>query len=192
MKKKSIALLMAMVMIVGMAIGGTTAYLSAKTEKVENTFTIGKVEISLDESKVDGDGKIIPGAERVLKNEYKLIPGNVYDKDPVVTVKAGSEPCYLYVKVEDNTPNVDFVLNLDGWTALEGAENVYYREVNALEAEKSFNLIKDNKITVSENLDAEGMKTAKDKIDFTAYAIQKANTGTAERAWEIIKTTEKP
>ena len=185
---------MSMVMIVGMAIGGTTAYLSAKTGKVENTFTIGKVEILLDESKVDENGKIIsgPDAERVFKNEYKLVPGNVYDKDPVVTVKAGSEPCYLYVKVEDNTPNVDFALNLDGWTALEGVENVYYREVNALEAEQSFHLIKENKITVSADLDAEGMKTAKDKIDFTAYAIQKANTGTAEQAWEIINTTEKP
>lgn len=191
MKKKSLALLMAMMMIVGVAIGGTTAYLIAKTEKVENTFTLGKVEITLDEAKVGKDGKKIvgEGAERVNKNSYQLIPGNVYDKDPIVTVKAGSEPCYLYVKVEDNTPNVDFELNLkeiNGWKALDGVENVYYREVDASQAAKEFHIIKDDKITVSVDLTAEGMNTATDGVNFTAYAIQKANTGTAVEAWAIL------
>ena len=80
---------------------GTMAYLTS-TDKVENTFTVGNVKITLDEAKVNTDGTPAASAERVKANEYKLLPGHTYTKDPTVTVKAVSESSYVRMKVTFN------------------------------------------------------------------------------------------
>ena len=36
-----------------------------------------------------------------------MIPGKTLAKDPMVTVEAGSEACYLFVKVEETMPTVE-------------------------------------------------------------------------------------
>ncbi len=41
-------------------------------------------------------------ADRDQKNAYKLIPGKTYTKDPTVTVKAGSEECYVRMVAKMN------------------------------------------------------------------------------------------
>lgn len=103
MKTKSKALLLTLcaVLLVAASVLGTMAYLTS-TAKVENTFTIGKVEIKLDEAKVTADGIPVEGAARVTENSYKLMPGTTYTKDPTVTVKAGSEDSYVRMKVTFN------------------------------------------------------------------------------------------
>lgn len=103
MKTKSKALLLTLcaVLLVAASVLGTMAYLTS-TAKVENTFTIGKVEIKLDEAKVTADGIPVEGAARVTANSYKLMPGTTYTKDPTVTVKAGSEESYVRMKVTFN------------------------------------------------------------------------------------------
>lgn len=103
MKTKSKALLLTLcaVLLVAASVLGTMAYLTS-TAKVENTFTVGKVEIKLDEAKVTADGIPVEGAARVTENSYKLMPGNTYTKDPTVTVKAGSEESYVRMKVTFN------------------------------------------------------------------------------------------
>lgn len=103
MKTKSKALLLTLcaVLLVAASVLGTMAYLTS-TAKVENTFTIGKVEIKLDEAKVNADGIPVEGAARVTANSYKLMPGTTYTKDPTVTVKAGSEESYVRMKVTFN------------------------------------------------------------------------------------------
>lgn len=103
MKTKSKALLLTLcaVLLVAASVLGTMAYLTS-TAKVENTFTIGKVEIKLDEAKVNADGIPVEGAARVQANSYKLMPGTTYTKDPTVTVKAGSEESYVRMKVTFN------------------------------------------------------------------------------------------
>jgi len=60
---------------------GTLAYLTA-TDTVTNTFTVGKVQITLDEAPVDANGETTDG-DRVKKNNYHLLPGHEYDKDPI-------------------------------------------------------------------------------------------------------------
>lgn len=92
--KKVVALALCAVMLVVGSVAGTMAYLSSSTDVVTNTFTVGKVAITLDEAKVDLYGKV-DGNERVLGNEYKLMPGHTYVKDPTVTVTAGSEESYV-------------------------------------------------------------------------------------------------
>lgn len=39
---------------------------------------------------------------RTTENKYKMVPGKVYTKDPTVTVKAGSEACYVRNRVRIN------------------------------------------------------------------------------------------
>lgn len=102
MKTKSKALLMTLcaVLLVAASVLGTMAYLTS-TDEVENTFTVGNVKIALDEAKVNADGTV-NGTDRVKGNEYKLMPGHTYVKDPTVTVKAPSVDSYVRMKVTFN------------------------------------------------------------------------------------------
>lgn len=106
MKKKTIALLLVMVMIFGISVGGTIAYLTDK-EAVTNTFTVGNVDIKLTEKEIkDGvaTGKRIQGnADATVGNQYHLLPGLSYDKDPMVTILEGSEESYIrmFVTITD-------------------------------------------------------------------------------------------
>lgn len=105
--KKVLTLLLAFVLVIGATIAGTLAYLTANDE-VTNTFTVGKVAITLDEADVDADGQEIADADRVKANEYKLWPGKIYDKDPTVHLSEGSEPCYIRM-----------IVTIENWKTLE-------------------------------------------------------------------------
>lgn len=98
-KKAIIAALCAVMLVVG-SVAGTMAYLTSQ-DSVTNTFTVGNVAITLDEAKVGADGKALTGdsAERVKANDYHLLPGHTYDKDPTVTVLSGSESSYVKMTV---------------------------------------------------------------------------------------------
>ena len=99
-KSKILLLTLCAVALVAASVLGTLAYLTS-TDTVTNTFTVGKVQIKLDEAKVGEDGKALTGndAARVKANSYKLLPGHEYDKDPMVTVLAGSEASYVRMLV---------------------------------------------------------------------------------------------
>lgn len=114
MKTKSKALLLTLcaVLLVAASVLGTMAYLTSSAE-VKNTFTVGKVEIKLDEAKVNADGIPEEGAARVTANSYKLMPGTTYTKDPTVTVKAGSEESYVRMKVTFNNAKAIIALCTD-------------------------------------------------------------------------------
>ena len=101
MKKKIVTLCLAAALAVT-AIGGTLAYFTDKTEVTKNTFTVGDVEITLDEAVVDVYGTPDGDKRTEEGNSYKLIPGHKYTKDPVVTIAKGSEPAYVRVFVTFN------------------------------------------------------------------------------------------
>ena len=98
MKKKTIALLLVLVMIFGISVGGTIAYLTDK-EAVTNTFTVGNVKIKLTETKIENgvvtDERIQGSATETIGNQYHLLPGLSYIKDPMVTIVEGSEESYI-------------------------------------------------------------------------------------------------
>lgn len=123
MKTKSKALLLTLcaVLLVAASVLGTMAYLTS-TDTVTNTFTIGKVEITLDETDVTN-----PNGPRVKANSYKLMPGTTYTKDPTVTVKAGSEESYVRMKVTFNNATEIIALCTDPEFADEvtGVENAF-------------------------------------------------------------------
>ena len=99
--KKALVLFLCAVLLVAGSVAGTLAYLQAKSEVVQNTFTVGDVKIDLDEANVDEYGDLAD-LSRVKSNKYKLLPGHDYIKDPTVTVKANSEDCYVRMFVSVN------------------------------------------------------------------------------------------
>ena len=184
--------MLALVLVIGCAVGGTVAWLVSSTDPVVNTFTYGDINITLEETKPDN-------------KQAKIIPGVDIEKDPKVTVKGGSEACWLFVKVEeenwptftesDGTRKVKYGI-ADGWTALTGETGVYYREVVAVTADTSFDVLAGNVVTVSEELTkAEVNSITADnqpKLTFTAYAVQKDGIADADTAWAKAVPTTNP
>ena len=112
-KSKILTVIIACALAVAVSIGATVAFLTS-TDSVKNTFTVGKVSISLDEAKVntsgeplDASGAVVSpeNAVRVKGNSYHLVPGKSYVKDPTVTVSKGSESAYVRVMVSINKTN---------------------------------------------------------------------------------------
>ena len=92
-KTKVLGLLLAAILLVSTTVLGTMAYLT-DTQEVKNTFTVGNVAITLDEAVINANGAAT--ATRTTEgNQYHLLPGHTYAKDPTVTVKAGSEESYI-------------------------------------------------------------------------------------------------
>lgn len=115
MKKKLLIMSVAMVLVCAFAVGMTIAYLTS-TDEVVNTFTVGNVQIELDEAKVDvygvPQGSPVP---RVKDNSYKLIPGHTYTKDPTVTVLSGSEESFIKMTVTfTKSAELDAIFGTDG------------------------------------------------------------------------------
>ena len=177
-------------LLVAAGVFGTLAYLTG-TDTVNNTFTVGNVKITLDEAKVTTDGTPVEGADRVKANEYHLLPGHTYTKDPTVTVEANSEACWLFVKVTESANLKDFITYAiaEGWTALSGVDGVYYREVPASTADQTFSVLADDAVTVKSNVTKTMLETAKTDaptLTFKAYAIQKDHFATADAAWAEV------
>ena len=184
---KAFVVMLALVLALGCAVGGTIAWLTKTTDPVVNTFTYGNIDITL--------------TETVPENrQAKIIPGKDIPKDPKVTVKANSETCYLFVKVvEDGTfvaNKVTYTIRADGWTKGDGTDipaDVYYREVPAATTDTAFYMLTVNTanpngvVTVSPELNKDEIATATNPtLTFTAYAIQKEGFADAKAAWAKI------
>lgn len=198
MKKKTVALLLALVLVFGVAAGGTIAWLIDQTAEVKNTFTYGNIGITLDETKP-------------ANKEAKIIPGVDIEKDPKITVAANSEDCWLFVEIkEGNWPTTlktkDGTLKVKydvatGWEPLTGVAGVYCRKVRTSDVAQEFSVIKDNKVYVSNELTKGEIDSLKDTqgnivqptLSFTAYACQLKSSANAEfdaaTAWTTIKPT---
>lgn len=150
--KKIVTAGLALVMVAGISVAGTLAYLTSNAGSVTNTFTVGNVAITLQEHKFDqatGEltGEVITASTtNTVGNNYGMInPGVVYDKDPYVTVATDSENCYVFIKVvnglgENEADSVvggyqtirDQILAKD-WT--EYSTGIYYKADQAADAE---------------------------------------------------------
>ncbi|MBE6969558.1 MAG: hypothetical protein E7442_05495 [Ruminococcaceae bacterium] len=186
MKKKTAALLLALVLVFGMAVGGTIAYLTSN-DTVVNTFTVGSVAITLDETDVDNDDNTddnvtVNGVVRDKENGYKLMPGHEYVKDPIVHVDAASEDCYLFVKVVDEIADIQDEQTVatqmaeKGWKAVSGVANtfVYVGTTEVPVAVKAGDDITVfDKFTIKGDVDNKTLADYENKtIKVTAYAVQ--------------------
>ena len=204
MKKKTIALLLVLMMVFGVSVGGTVAYLM-DTKTVTNTFTIGNVTITLDESLVtpygelakyveknDGSKEIVALADgetektSVTANSYKLIPGHTYTKDPTIHVGSTSEDCWLFVKIEIDAALKDAVElgAMTGWTAVAGNEGWYQYGDAAVAANANVPVF----TTFTVKSDATIAQAMIDKtVKVTAYAVQEDNLSQSAAFAEIPK-----
>lgn len=198
-KKKTCILLVTVCLLIGCAIGGTLAWLTDSSETVTNKFLGTDINITLKESPLKEDGSYGEPAENVT-NKYAMVPGYSYKKDPVVTVEKNSEACWLFVKFEEKenaSTYLDYTSTLTSenkWNQGDGTKiprNMWYREVEAKDSDQSWYLLKDNTISVKNNVTKENMETAaKSELVYHAYAHQlyKDNTSadnkfTAAEAW---------
>lgn len=164
-KTKTKALLMSLcaVLLVAASVLGTMAYLT-DSKDVKNTFTVGNVAIKLDEAKVDENGTQVVDKDgnpvaRVTENEYKLLPGHTYTKDPTVTVLAPSVESYVRMKVTFNNASQIIAMCTDPEFAEDGptgVENAFplIRMVKFVEANaaKWDGIIPDNMVDTEEML----------------------------------------
>ena len=115
MKKKLLsaaALTLAAIALVVATVFTTIAYLTASSA-VSNTFTVGNVNIAMYESAVDANGKALPDTDTHghMKdsdgNNYHLLPGTTYDKDPTVYVDKDSDKSFVFLKVRNNIASIE-------------------------------------------------------------------------------------
>lgn len=145
------------------AVGGTMAWLTDSTTNVTNTFTPTNIDIDLAETK---------------GTSFEIIPGKTHEKDPKVTVAAGSEKSWVFVKVIENSASyitgttADPVTNYvalthyisysmaDGWTLLSEdtdkdtltTTKVYYRIVDESTTAQPFDVIAENTVTIKDTV----------------------------------------
>lgn len=198
--KKTLTVLLALVLVIAMSVAGTMAYLTS-TASVENTFTVGKVAITLDEADVNEYGQklntngAVAGendtlADRVGKNDYILIPGHEYVKDPIVHVNADSENSWIFVKVTngiseiiDAANTLDAQIEANRWQKLE--TGVYYQSYTKGQQDKDLEVFESFKLTGGANVAAYDGKT----IVVNAYAIQADGFTTPAAAWAELNRT---
>ena len=192
MNKKIIISAVSVILALTCVVGVTLAWLTDKTNEVVNTFTYGDINIDLSETTTD----------------YKMVPGSPITKDPKVTVKAGSEACWLFVEIVESENFDDFMTYAiaAGWTfydtELAGGKidtvtndnYVIYRKVDSMvdaTTDETYTVLKDDRVTVNTNVTKEMMEAIKKSdmptLTFTAYAVQSANVATVADAWSIAK-----
>ena len=168
-----------LLLVVVASVSGTLAWLMAKTHPVTNTFTVGNIELELTET---------------FGTLYNLLPAAELKKNPRVTVKNGSEACWLFIKIVktehiDDYITYEIISEGEGWTELEGVDGVYYRQVGATLKDETFAILEDDTVTIKDTVTEEALAalTENPKLDFVAYAIQLEGISSAQDAWAKVQ-----
>ena len=187
MKKKGLAMVLALVLLAVCAVSGTLAWLTAKSDTVTNTFTTSDIKVELTET----------------NETYKMVPGYDIHKDPKAKVLAGSEECFPFVKLEKSS-NFDTYLEYaiaDGWTQLTTDKDgkaisdlVYYRKVLTKDIGTAYSVLANDQVTVKGEVTKammDGLTTETlPKLTVTAYASQLYKSAgvefTAAEAWANV------
>lgn len=192
MKKKTFIIALCLALVVAFAAGGAIAWLTDTTDTVRNTFTVGNVKLDLYEHDADG------GEVKALS--FKMIPGTTAAKDPTVEVQAGSEECYVFVRITETnntlSNNRGKLVNYtvaDGWTALDGVPGVYaYNTTITATADTLLKVLAGDTVSFNGNITQADMDeitadpTKAPELNFIAYAVQAAGSGNAAEAWAKV------
>ncbi len=189
---KKLVVLAAVLVAAFVGITGTIAWLT-DTGEVTNTFTVGNITMTMDETDVDNSSE---DKDRDTANTYHLLPGQQYVKDPQIHIGANSEACYVFIKVENGLANIEAASEQNGyktiaeqieandWTALEGVDGVYYKTQEATTQNVDLNVFQQLKIG---NVDSATLSNyAQSNIVVTAYAIQQAGFTDAASAYTAV------
>ncbi len=189
MRKRSIALVLAVFALMLGSVFGTLAWLTAQSDTVKNTFTTSDITVTLRET---------------TGTEYKMVPGCEIGKDPKVTVATGSEPCYLFVQLEKSEKFDTYLTyeTADRWTQLEDetgnpVSGVYYREITTADMGNAFSVLKGDQVKVLESVTKEQMNALTREnyptLTVTAFASQLMKDNESEfspfEAWENVSAS---
>lgn len=214
---KVLVTLLALTLVLGCVVGGTIAWLTDTTGPIANTFTIGDINISLsgdDVFKTNSPNTVSTGTVTTY------VPGQTITTKPTVTVKAGSEACFLFIHIEEknntfgtNEKVIQWDLwtpptgsSSDNWTKVEGHSGYYYRKVGKVGTDNAnYEIFKDSALIVNEDLKKSDIDTMKANgnyptITITAAAVQKENIPDSngnnaigwKDAWELLPEGFKP
>ena len=179
MSKRKIAIfVIAIICVTAIGIGSTFALLTSLSGTVRNTFTVGKVNVTLTET---------------TGNSYKLIPGTTVSKDPKVTVLKNSEECWLFVRIEAPSEAASFISYspADDWAPLAGQNGIYYLKAPAATSDTAYSILKDDCFTVRSTVSKKQMSALSEPLTltFTAYAIQAHGIENASEAWSELQSS---
>lgn len=167
--KKPLAALVALVLIIGAVVGGTLAYLAARTDAIVNTFNPAKVDITVDENfngktkenvKITNTGDTDVYIRATYVVTWKDTDGNVYPEQP--------------------QPGVDYTISLNteqGWFYYNG----YYYYTAPVAPDASTGVLIDL-CTPDEGRAPEGYTLS---VDVLASAIQSVPAEAAGQAWGV-------
>ncbi|MEZ4358333.1 MAG: hypothetical protein R2876_06930 [Eubacteriales bacterium] len=169
--KKGLIVALLVALLVALTFGGTLAWLTDETGPVVNTFQVGNISIKLTELNWD-------------QNENKIYPGAEISKEPVVTIEADSEDCYVFMQCTNSIP--DGIAEFDfssSWKLIDAANGIYVYTtdgINPAIIEKSENDTTLDalftKMTIDENVTRTQIRSLTNpKITVQAYAQQSAN-----------------
>lgn len=167
--KKVAATTAALSLTAAVAVGGTLAWLTAKTDTIENTFTIGNVGIKLQEKQ--GEEWKTAGVG-FTGQQYTVTPGIDITKEAKVTVDDGSEKSIVYLKVVkqgDFDKYFDATVDTNNWTPLAGHANYYWK---VAEENAELGILTDNKVDPNESTLVNGVQLDGVALSFQAAAIQ--------------------
>lgn len=207
MKKKIVSICLA-VALLALSVAGTLAYFTDTTDKVQNTFTVGKVDITLTESSPAQEG-FIQGVVGTNAIDYKnIMPGQKLSKQPIIKVEDDSQPCYvfaelivngydkLYAALEaagiDATQLDNLLIGrdlgtgdvIDAWMSDDKTFHIVFTK-GVMNAGATWTLFDGIQVPAEfEQDDCAALGTV--GLDVIAYAVQEAEVADIAAAWKIV------
>lgn len=211
--KKKILIIVSFILVSTLSVYFTLAYLTDK-KTVVNTFTVGEVNISLKETKVDSLGIPLQDEEKTTNNKYHLLPGKTYTKDPTLTVEAGSEEAYIRILVTLNMYKelkeifnnefspINYIegYNKDKWIYINNKVNTkentityefrYYKTVSGYNNSEKESVTLEplfTKIKVPGEIETKDLEKISDlEIKVVGHAIQSSGFDSVDVAWQAF------
>lgn len=173
--KKVLTVIILCLAVLLISAGATFAFIVASSRTVENTMTVGNVYITLTETE---------------GNNFKILPGVSHVKDPTVTVQKDSLDSWIFIRQEASSDlhlYAEYAID-DGWIPLQGEAGVYYRRYYTSANDTIYPIIKDNKVTIYEDVTEEDLALIRTNptLKFTAYAVQMDMMDNPDVAWDTV------
>lgn len=187
--RKALLLVLCAILLIVASVMGTLAYLTDTADKVTNTFTVGNVsfaEIAIDEATADEYGVADATNRTAEGNEYKLIPGHNYAKDPVIYMSATTEDAWLFVKINNGIAAIEAAGNTtihaqmlaNGWEVINEAKGIYG---HTAKVSKNDGIETFESFTIATDANVASYGAA--EITIEAYAVQYDGLASVQDAW---------
>lgn len=171
-KKTVITSMAALAVFAGMSVPYVSAYLT-DNETATNTFTVGKVQVDLEEPSYPGNG---------TDKTTNLVPNGEVAKDPKVE-NTGNNAAYVFIKMTVPRENVTLVKD-NGEKGTKEVQEIFYFKKNADEIDKHLNNFDTNWVELTST---EGTATATERTYVFGYKTAVAKGTSTNPLFEKIQ-----